>query len=162
VKKLELKDKILTDLPKNEIFQRIMEFTNQNNIKIKEMKKKLITGMYGSRFKAHTKGILADTSILPVKITITIKDIDNGTELSVFLKKGYIGYPPLGVDKKYWMIFARLMNSIKLQFHREMYLKNEISKCSNCGKEILYENQRFCEICGYELVEKKTQINSLS
>ncbi len=157
-----MKDTIVTDLPKNEVYQRIMDFVDQNQIKIKEMNNKVISGMYGSRFKAHTKSILTEPSILPVKIMIKLQDKGNGTELFVLLKKGYIGIPPLSMNKKYLMIFARLMNNLKLQFHREMYLKEDISKCNNCGKVILYGNQRFCEICGYELVENKNQIDSLS
>ena len=153
MKKLELKDVIDTALPKNEIFQRIMEFFNQNQIKIKQMNKKIITGMYGSRLKAHTRGIRAEPSILPVKIAINLQNKEYGTKLDILLKKGYIGIPPLGVNKKYIMILARLMNNLKLQFHKEMYLKEETSKCKNCGKVIIYENQRFCEICGTELLE---------
>ena len=162
MKKLELKDTINTDLPRNEIYQRIMDFANQNHIKIKEMNKKIITGMYGSRLKAHTRGIRAEPTILPVKISIKLQDKVNSTELFIFLKKGYIGIPPLGMSKKYLMILARLMNKLKLQFHREMYLKEEVSKCSNCGKVILYENQRFCENCGFELLEEESQIDCLS
>ncbi len=162
LKKLELKDKLVTNLPKNEIFQRIMDFANQNHIKIKEMNKKLITGMFGSRLKAHTRGVRADPTVLPVKISIKIQEKENGTELFVILKKGYIGIPPLGLDKKYLMILARLMNNLKLQFHREMYLKEDTSRCNNCGKIILYENQRFCETCGYELVENESQIDTHS
>lgn len=153
MKKLELKDLISTDLPKNEIYQRIMDFFNQNQIKIKEMNDKVVTGMYGSRLKAHTRGFRAEPSILPVKISIKLQDKGNRTELHVLLKKGYIGVPPLGLDKKYLMIFARLMNNLKLQFYKEMYLKEEKSKCNNCGKVIIYENQRFCETCGIELLE---------
>ncbi|MFX1349957.1 MAG: hypothetical protein ACFE92_14910, partial [Promethearchaeota archaeon] len=70
MKKLELKDVIDTTLPENEIFDRIMEFFSQNQIKIKQLNKKSVIGMYGSRLKAHTRGIRADSSILPVKITI--------------------------------------------------------------------------------------------
>ena len=162
MKRLELKDTINTDLPRNEIYQRIMDFANQNHIKIKEMNKKIITGMYGSRFKAHTRGIRAEPTILPVKISIKLHDKIDRTELIVFLKKGYLGIPPLGMNKKYLMILARLMNNLKLQFHKEMYLKEDVSKCSNCGKVILYENQRFCENCGYELLEEENQIDSLS
>ena len=162
MKKLELKDTIYTDLPRNEIYQRLMDFMNQNHIKIKEMNNKLITGMYGSRLKAHTRGIRAEPTILPVKISIKLKEKENGTELFVLLKKGYIGIPPFGIAKKYIMILARLMNNLKLQFYKQMYLKEEVSKCLNCGQIILYENQRFCENCGYELVEYKNQINSLS
>ncbi|MFX1568019.1 MAG: hypothetical protein ACFFCV_06600 [Promethearchaeota archaeon] len=162
MKKLELKDKINTSLPRNEIYQRIMDFANQNHIKIKEMNKNIIRGMYGSRLKAQTRGFRVEPSVLPVKITITLQDKENCTELFVIMKKGVIGIPPFGVDKKYLTILARLMNKLKLQFHREMYLKQEVSKCSNCGKVILYENQRYCEICGYELVEKRNQMNSLS
>ncbi|MFW9999771.1 MAG: zinc ribbon domain-containing protein [Candidatus Hodarchaeota archaeon] len=153
MKKLELKDVIDTTLPENEIFDRIMEFFSQNQIKIKQLNKKSVIGMYGSRLKAHTRGIRADSSILPVKITINLQDKENATELSILMKKGYIGIPPLGLNKKYLIIFARLMNSLKLQFYKQMYLKKEISKCSNCGKDILYENQRFCELCGIDLLE---------
>ncbi len=153
MKKLELKDLIFTDLPNNEIIQRIMDFINQNQIKIKGMNDKVIIGMYGSRLKAHTRGIRAEPSILPVKLSIKIQDKGNRTELHILLKKGYIGIPPRGMDKKYLMIFARLMNNLKLQFYKEMYLKEVISKCSICGKIILYENQRFCEMCGSELLK---------
>ena len=89
MKKLELKDVIDTALPKNEIFQRIMEFFNQNQIKIKQMNKKIITGMYGSRLKAHTRGIRAEPSILPVKIAINLQNKEYGTKLDILLKKGY-------------------------------------------------------------------------
>ena len=153
MKKLELKDNIITDLPKNEIYQRIMDFVNQHQIKIKEMNNKIITGMFGSRLKAHTRGIRAEPSILPVKISIKLHDKGNNTELNILLKKGYIGIPPLGIDKKYLMMLARLMNNLKLQFYREMYPKEELSKCNNCGTVIIYENQRFCEFCGIELLE---------
>ena len=153
MKKLELKDNIITDLPKNEIYQRIMDFVNQHQIKIKEMNNKIITGMYGSRLKAHTRGIRAEPSILPVKISIKLHDKGNSTELNILLKKGYIGIPPLGIDKKYLMMLARLMNNLKLQFYREMYPKKELSKCNNCGTVIIYENQRFCEFCGIELLD---------
>ncbi len=153
MKKLELMDLINTDLPKNEIYQRIMDFVNQYQIKIKEMNSKVITGMYGSRLKAHTRGIRAEPSILPVKISIKLHDRGNSTELHVLLKKGYIGITPLGMDKKYLMMLARLMNNLKLQFYREMYPKEEISKCNNCGTVIIYENQRFCEFCGIELID---------
>ena len=153
MKKLELKDNIITDLPKNEIYQRIMDFVNQHQIKIKEMNNKIITGMFGSRLKAHTRGIRAEPSILPVKISIKLHDKGNNTELNILLKKGYIGIPPLGIDKKYLMMLARLMNNLKLQFYREMYPKKELSKCNNCGTVIIYENQRFCEFCGIELLE---------
>ena len=162
MKKLELKDNIITDLPKNEVYHRIMDYFNRNRIKIKEMNKKLIYGMYGSRFRVHTKGIRAEPTILPVKIIINIEDREGNTELKIHLKKGYIGIASLGINKKYLMILARLMNNLKLQFYREMYLKDETSKCKNCGKVILYENQRFCEICGYELIENKNKIESLS
>ncbi len=153
MKKLELKDLIPTDLPNNEIIHRIMDFVNQNQIKIKRMNDKIILGTYGSRLKAHTRGIRAEPSILPVKLSIKLQDKGNRTELHILLKKGYIGVPPRGTDKKYLMIFARLMNNLKLQFYKEMYLKEEISKCNNCGKIILYENQRFCEMCGSELLK---------
>jgi hypothetical protein len=162
MKKLELRDQIETILPKNEIFERIMDFINQNQIKIKEMNNKVITGMYGSRLKAHTRGIRAEPSILPIKISINLLDKGNSTELQILMKKGYIGVPPLGMEKKYLMMFARLMNNLKLQFYKEMYLKEETSKCNNCGKVIFYENQRFCEICGYELLEISGKVNSQS
>ena len=73
MRKIELQDVIDTNLPTDEVVQRIMDFCNQNQIKIKEMNDKVITGMYGSRLKAHTRGIRAEPSILPVKISINFK-----------------------------------------------------------------------------------------
>jgi hypothetical protein len=70
MKKLELQDNIYIYLPKREITLRIMDFINQNRIKIKDLNDELITGIYSSRFRAHTRGLLADPSILPVKITM--------------------------------------------------------------------------------------------
>lgn len=153
MKKLELKDSIITILPKREITQRIMDFINKNQIKLKEINDNKVTGLYGSRLKAHTRGILADPSVLPVKITFKLLTKGDTTELSIYMKEGYIGIPPLGLYKKYLQIFARLMNNLKLQFYKNDYQKEEIKKCDNCGKHIFDENQRFCEICGYELLK---------
>ena len=153
MKKSKLQDIIITNLPKNDIYQKFMDYFNQNQIKIKEMNDNIIRGMYGSRLKAHTRGILAEPSILPVKISINLLDKGNGTELQVLMKEGFIGIPPITHNKKYPLIFARLMNNLKLQFFKEKCPKEEISKCNNCSKVIFDENQRFCEICGYELIK---------
>ncbi|MCK4371479.1 MAG: zinc ribbon domain-containing protein [Candidatus Lokiarchaeota archaeon] len=153
MRKIELQDVIDTNLPIDEVIQIIMDFCNQNQIKIKEMNDKVITGMYGSRLKAHTRGMRAEPSILPVKISINFQDKGNSTGLNVLMKEGFFGFPPLGMNKKYPLIFARLMNNLKLQFYKEMYIKEDTSKCKNCGKDIFYENQRYCEVCGYELLK---------
>ena len=153
MKKIELQDKINITSPKNIINEKLWDFFNQNQIKIKEMNDNIIRGMYGSRLKAHTRGSRAKTSILPVKISINLQDKGNGTELKVLMKEGFIGIPPITLNKKYPLIFARLMNNLKLQFFKEEYPKEEITKCNNCNKDIFDENQRFCEICGYELIK---------
>lgn len=153
MKKLELKDNIITILPKKEINLRIMDFFNENQIKLKEMSDNKITGLYGSRLKTHTRGLLADPSVLPVKISIKLLTKGESTELSVYMKDGYIGIPIIFLYKKYLQIFARLMNNFKLQFYKKDYQKKEIKKCNNCGKDIFDENQRFCETCGYELLK---------
>lgn len=153
MRKIELHDNILIYLPRNEINRRIMDFINQNQIKIKEMNEKVKIGMYGSRLKAHTRGIRADPSILPVKISIHLQATGNGTELNVLMKEGFIGIPPFGMKKKYPKIFARLMNNLKLQFFKEKDLKIEKNKCNNCGVAIIADNQRYCEVCGYELLQ---------
>jgi len=154
MRKIELQDVIDTHLPIDEVIQRIMDFCNQNQIKIKKVNDKLITGMYGSRLQAHTRGMRAEPSILPVKISINFQGNGNSIELNVLMKEGFIGFPPILLKKKYPLIFARLMNNLKLQFHKKMYIKEHSSKCNNCGKDILYENQRYCEVCGYELLKK--------
>ena len=69
------------------------------------------------------------------------------------MKEGFIGIPPFGMKKKYPKIFARLMNNLKLQFFKEKYPKEENSKCNNCSAAIIDDNQRFCEICGYEFLK---------
>lgn len=153
MKKLELQDSINTHLPKREVNQRIMDFIIQNQIKLKEMNDNIVTGMYGSRLKAHTRGMLADPSILPVKITIKLKTKGKGTELNVYMKEGYVGIPPLGMNKKYPQLFARLMNNLKLHFYRNNYQKEEKNKCNNCSIQIVDKKQRFCEMCGYELLK---------
>jgi len=153
MKKIELQDKININFPRNIINEKLWDFFNKNQIKIKEMNNNRIRGMYGSRLKAHTRGILAEPSILPVKISINLQDNGNSTELQVLMKEGFIGIPPITLNKKYPLIFARLMNNLKLQFFKEKYPKEEIHECNNCGKVIIDENQRFCEICGLELIK---------
>lgn len=153
MKRIELQDSITTSLPKNEIIQKVNVFINQNQIKLKEMNDKIIRGMYGSRLKAHTRGMLAEPSILPVKISINLHTNSNSTILHVHMKEGLIGIPPLTLNKKYPLIFARLMNNLKMQFYREELPKEDTSKCNNCGKTFFEENQRFCETCGHELIK---------
>ena len=153
MKKIQLQDKININFPKNIINEKLWDFFNKNQIKIKQMNNNRIRGMYGSRLKAHTRGIRAEPSILPVKISINFQDKGNSTGLNILMKEGFIGFPPLGMNKKYPIIFARLMNNLKLQFYKEMSIKEDTSKCNNCSKVIFNENQRFCEICGYELIK---------
>lgn len=153
MKEIELQDYITTPLPKNEITQKINAFFNQNQIKLKEMNDKIIRGMYGSRLKAHTRGMLAEPSILPVKISINLHTNSNSTILRIHMKEGFIGIPPINMNKKYPLIFARLMNNLKKQFYIKELPKEETSICDNCGRAFSENNQRFCEICGYELIK---------
>ena len=151
MKKLELKEKIQSNLPRNEIKARILDFFDRSQIKIKEANERLTTGMYGSRLKAHMRGILADPSILPVKVSINEQPTSNDTELDVQMKEGFFGITPLALNKKYSKTFTRLMNNFKSQFSNDIISAGEKSTCDNCGVAIVDSNQGFCDLCGQQL-----------
>jgi rRNA maturation endonuclease Nob1 len=67
------------------------------------------------------------------------------------MKEGYIGIPSIFLYKKYAQIFARLLNNLKMKFYENNYQKEEKYTCTNCGIQIVDKNQKFCEICGWEI-----------
>jgi len=122
MKKLELKERINVNLPKHEIKVRILNFFERNRIKIKEVKEKVITGLYGSRLQPQTRDIIADPSILPGKIFIDEQPTSNGTDLDVQMKVSYEKTPTV-----------------------------EKHACNYCDVIISDKNQNFCDLCGQEL-----------
>ena len=125
MKKLEIRENIQTLLTNREISLIKLEFINRNEIKLNLMNGRLVIDTYGSRLKAHTADILADPSILPIKITIDLYSIGNGTELNVYMKEGYIGIPLFGLYKKYPKIFLKLIDDLEIRFYEKETQKDE-------------------------------------
>ncbi len=63
--KLELKEKINVSMFKDDIKASIQNFYERSRSKVKEVKEKVIIGIYNSKLKRHDRSNITDPSILP-------------------------------------------------------------------------------------------------